>query len=75
MNVLAAVCAKWSKKRVLNGTASIIAMKPAPAATHRGRGVATKGVTAKQTLNRIRVWRLGGVLDVDLRLLKFQKNQ
>jgi hypothetical protein len=33
-------------------------MKPVPAATHRGRGVATKGVTAKQTLTRIRVWRL-----------------
>jgi hypothetical protein len=58
VNVITTVRAKSSNRRVLNGTASIIAMKPAPAATQAGRGVVTKGVTVKETLNGIRVWRL-----------------
>jgi len=38
--------------------ASIIAMKPAPMATQAGKGVAIKIVTAKETLNGIRLRHL-----------------
>jgi hypothetical protein len=49
---------KSSDRRVLSGMVSIIAMKPVPAATQTGKIVAIKVVTAKETLNRIRLWRM-----------------
>jgi hypothetical protein len=49
---------KSSNRKVLNEMVSIIVMRLVPAATQVGRGVAIKGVTVKETLNGIRLWRM-----------------
>ena len=49
---------KSSHRKALNEMVSIIVMRLVPAATQAGRGVAIKGVTAKETLNGIRLWRM-----------------
>jgi hypothetical protein len=49
---------KSSHRKALNEMVSIIVMRLVPAATQAGKGVAIKGVTAKETLNGNRLWRM-----------------